>query len=240
MFGSPVVWVLKAYGKKYKNKMLIYQAHNPITDSFYIGKTIKTIDVRKKQHEEDAKLKRTKSIFHKAIRKYGIDVFEWVIIEMTQDYEELNNLERKWIKLIKESGHKMYNMTEGGEGGSRCGIYANSYGKVPTKETKEKISLSLKKYYETHNNPMLGISLIGNKHTIEAKNKISESKKGKKRIDMLGSKNKSARKIYCETTGEYFETITSASIKYNLNSSKIIECCKRKIDKTKGYSFSYV
>ena len=49
------------------------------------------------------------------------------------------------------------------------------YGKTHTKETVEKIKLSLKKYYETHH-----AAFYGKHHTDDTKRKLSELKRGKK------------------------------------------------------------
>lgn len=220
--------------------MIVYQAHNPITNTFYIGKTVKTLEHRKKQHNVEARLKRNNSYFHKAIRKYGFDIFNWYVLEETTDKEALAEAEIRWIKLLKDCGHKIYNLTSGGDGGS-----TNNYskGKTMFKETREKISNGLKEYYRYKESPA-----TGRKHTEESKRKISQTKLGnrvseetkqKLREAFTGENNPSAKKIICITTGEYFPYATLASKKYGVDLSGIIKCCKGKLKSIRGYEFRY-
>lgn len=58
--------------------------------------------------------------------------------------------------------------------------------------------------------------------------KISKATKGKKRESMKGSKNPSARKVKCVTTGEVFDTMKEACEKYKVNNGHICDCCKGK------------
>ena len=220
--------------------MIVYQAHNRITDCFYIGKTNKNLSTRIRQHYNDAKCY-GRTYFHKAIMKYPKDAFEWIVIKAFNDKNECNQAEIFWINIIKSCRHKIYNLTNGGDGGSRPGKMNPNYGKCLNDETKQKISKRLKEYYKINDNPMLGkVSPMKNvKHTQEARNKISQEKKGIKRLDMLGSNNKSARPIYCITTDEYFEYAKKAAEKYNSDLSSIIKCCKGKIELVKGKAYKY-
>lgn len=244
--------------------MIIYQAYHKEFPAFYIGKTIKTLEYRKKQHENEAKYKRSNSYFHKALRKYGIDSFKWVELERCNTIEELNAAEIRWIKLLKDCNHKVYNLAEGGNGGD-CG--GSMYWKTHTqsKEMRQKISEGLKRYYKHNNNANKGKTRIGHKHSEETKAKISESKKGHivteetreklrnanlgKRLQpqvieelktkFSGKNNPSAKQIICTTTNEIFEYAKLAAIKYNIDLSGIIKCCKGKIKTCKGLHFKY-
>ena len=216
--------------------MIIYQAHNPVTNTFYVGKTVKNLEHRKRQHMVEAGLKRNNSYFHKAIRKYGFYIFNWYVLEETNNKEELSKLEIRWIKLLKDCGHKIYNLTSGGDGGS-----TNTYrkGKPLSEETKLKISVGLKKYFETNNNPTKDTHPEGRPHTEESKKKISCSHTGKLRPNIMGKNNPSAKSVICTTTGETFDYATLAAEKYNVDLSTIIKCCRHKLKHTKGYKFEY-
>lgn len=98
--------------------MLIYRAINTVNGKSYIGKTEKTLDVRRDLHLAAAKQK-SQFAFHRAIAKYGIDAFEWHVLETCDSIESLNAKEKDYIKLYESFGPKGYNMTEGGEG--QCG-----------------------------------------------------------------------------------------------------------------------
>lgn len=244
--------------------MIIYQAYRIDTPKFYIGKTIKTLEHRMKQHQNEAKYNRSNSYFHKALRKYGNNAFKWVELERCNTIEELNAAEIRWIKLLKDCNHKVYNLVDGGNGGD-CG--GSMYWKTHTqsKEMRQKISEGLKKYYRNNINANKGKTRIGHKHTEETKIKISNTKIGhrvteetreKLRQSNLGKKlnpdvinflktnfsgknNPSAKRIICTTTNEIFDYAKLAAIKYDIDLSSIIKCCKGKVKSCKKLHFEY-
>lgn len=173
--------------------MVIYKAINKINDKSYIGQTIRGIEIRKSEHLNDTFNKKSQSYFHKAIRKYGKENFEWEILCECKDIDELNKMEKHYIKeyntFIDSGGG--YNMTTGGDGhtiseetienmrnarlGKFCGENNSFYGKRHTEETKQKISkIRIEgKIAKGNNNPMYNIN-----HTEETKQKIRKSKLG--------------------------------------------------------------
>lgn len=102
---------------------IIYRAYCMITHKSYIGQTRQYLDKRKNQHicasfrEIDSSYN---THFHKAIRKHGIDNFEWSVLETIQSttlenlQECLNSLERKYINQFN-SYYNGYNLTLGGQ-----------------------------------------------------------------------------------------------------------------------------
>lgn len=121
---------------------IIYKYISP-SNKIYIGQTINSIEKRKNQHINNANNGST-TIFHNAIRKYGIENFKYEVIQEAYSKEELNELEIYYINFYNSyyKNKKGYNMTIGGEG-------ANGYDF--TEDDKKKLSLSLKEYYK--NNP---------------------------------------------------------------------------------------
>lgn len=109
--------------------MIIYKVTNLINGKIYIGKTTQKINIRRNQHKYSALKTNSKSVFHKAIRKYGWDKFEWSVIDKADSEEELNNKESYWIRYY-DTYLKGYNLTYGGDG---------SVGYKPSKEYFEKI-----------------------------------------------------------------------------------------------------
>ena len=98
----------------------IYKYTNKINGNVYIGQSI-DIQQRQYNHKYSAFNESTKdynSQFHQAIRKYGIDNFDFEIVaEVTkEEYSRafLNELERFFIKYY-DSYHNGYNATEGGD-----------------------------------------------------------------------------------------------------------------------------
>lgn len=97
--------------------MLIYKATNKINNKSYIGLTTRTLEDRKEEHKKEAFFGDEK-VFHKAIRKYGFDSFDFSILEDNiLDREELKQKEIFYIKHFNT--HYLtgfgYNMTYGGD-----------------------------------------------------------------------------------------------------------------------------
>ena len=88
----------------------IYKVTNKINGKVYIGQSV-DIGRRWRQHmtaEDDI-------YFHKAIQKYGVENFEWEVIEKCKK-SELDERESYWIEYY-DSFNKGYNCTKGGDGG---------------------------------------------------------------------------------------------------------------------------
>lgn len=100
--------------------------------------------------------------FFNAIRKYGWDNFEHVIIADDLTKKEADWLEKYLIAYYETMNPlKGYNLTKGGEG---------SLGRVASEETRRKIS-EANKGKHTHQ--------LGKKHSDEAKQKMSIAQRGK-------------------------------------------------------------
>ena len=57
--------------------MIIYKVTNKKSGNVYIGQTVKSLEERKHNHFLSSLSKNSKSKFHKAIKSYGIDNFNW-------------------------------------------------------------------------------------------------------------------------------------------------------------------
>jgi group I intron endonuclease len=96
---------------------IIYKVTNKTDGKFYIGKTTKTLDIRKKEHEYRSKYTQ-KQYFHNAINKYGFSNFDWEIIDTALTLNELNEKEIFYINELSATiEYKNYNLTSGGDGG---------------------------------------------------------------------------------------------------------------------------
>ena len=96
-------------------RMLIYRVINKINGKSYIGKTEKTLEKRQEWHLASVKQK-SKFAFHRALAKYGIESFEWQVLDTANDSHDLNSKEQHYITLYESFGPNGYNMTAGGEG----------------------------------------------------------------------------------------------------------------------------
>ena len=99
----------------------IYIITNNVNGRQYVGQTIQTIEQRFKKHIYNAKEGNTNMYIHKAIRKYGEEKFsinqlEMVECELREDLmEQLNVLEKFYIKKYNTLKPNGYNLTQGGE-----------------------------------------------------------------------------------------------------------------------------
>ncbi len=130
----------------------VYLATNTINGKMYVGKTKWSISHRKYEHEHCTKRGST-LLFHRALRKYGFDVFTWSCLFRSNDDIKLFDREVFYIKLLNTKGCCGYNLTDGGVAGwHHC------------ESTKEKC-------YKTFS---------GCKHSLESRLKISMACKGRK------------------------------------------------------------
>ena len=95
-------------------KSLIYKATNKKTGHSYIGRTGKSLELRKEEHRKEATMIGTYKMFYNAIRKYGWDSFEWSVLEDDVPYNKIKERERYWIDYYDTEQHG-YNMTIDGK-----------------------------------------------------------------------------------------------------------------------------
>lgn len=94
----------------------IYKITNKINQKSYIGQSI-CISHRWARHKQDAFNKEEKVYeypLYRAIRKYGLDNFDFSIIEECKE-SELNEKEQYWIQYY-DTYNTGYNLTLGGDG----------------------------------------------------------------------------------------------------------------------------
>lgn len=107
----------------------IYIINNDINDKIYVGKT-KQRDrrARWRNHRSDCNRgKQPNSLLYKAMRKYGLEHFDFKIIEEDIPENQLNKREQYWIKYYdSHNPNKGYNLTDGGDGGKTRDVPPNS------------------------------------------------------------------------------------------------------------------
>lgn len=138
---------------------IIYLARCKENEKGYVGQTV-NFKRRIKGHKVDAENGST-NIFHRAIRKYGWDSFEWTILyeDDDNDLDWMGWWERKFIRELRTKTPNGYNMSDGGEG---------TYGLKWKDESRQKLS-NTKKITPTR---WYGV------RTEESKKKISEALMG--------------------------------------------------------------
>jgi len=155
--------------------MIIYKAINKINDKVYIGQTTRDLEIRKQEHISDAEVGRYNSIFHRAIIKYGVDNFDWSVLEICDTTNELDEMEFHYMKQYSsvDRGYNMYFNTY-----CQAGVLNPNYGNILSDEVRDKMSIAAKhRFVDGKSHPW-----IGRKHTEESKNKMSASSKFRKPI----------------------------------------------------------
>ncbi len=141
----------------YKNGF-IYLITNKLNGKRYVGQSIQNLELRWKNHIEQAYYKKVKSYesLHAAIRKYGKNSFEINIIDEGVAKNDLRSKERFWIKELDTMVPKGYNISKGGESGGSI--------KKPTKIND--------KCFESVKDAALYLSKIKNISFLAAKKRI--------------------------------------------------------------------
>ena len=187
----------------------IYKVTNKINGKVYIGQSV-DIGRRWRQHMTAG----DDIYFHKAIQKYGVENFEWEVIEKCKK-SELDERESYWIEYY-DSYNKGYNCTKGGDG-MRAGVNAGE------KNPNWKGGISLdpeysKQWYEANKDEKKEYYKKQCKQYREAnKDKIKEYNKqyieaNKDKIKEYYEANKEERK---EKAKEYYEANKDKRKEYN-------------------------
>ena len=186
--------------------------------------------------------------FHRALRKYGKDAFEWFILKSDVNGScALDILEQYYIKKYNTlcKNGKGYNVSEGG-----------SFGNPFAGKTDEEIENISKKRSETvikngsfsgENNPM-----YGKHHTEESIKKMIENKKPKQWNEeerkiiserVSGKKHPRAKKIkQYDLDGnliKVWDYIKQAKKECGYNSDGISKCCKHEARTANGFIWLY-
>lgn len=192
----------------------LYMHINKINNKKYIGITKQNPKYR---WRSDGSGYFRSPCFYNAIKKYGWENFEHIILLDNLTEKEAELLEQEYIKKFNTRNNKYgYNMTDGGDG---------SFNIIVTQETRDKLSKAGKgKKRSLETRQKLSLSKLGKRPTQETLIKLSISHLGhrpnenQKRALQLGSISR-LTPIYCED--EFgnridFNSIKSASKKFNI------------------------
>lgn len=149
--------------------------------------------------------------FNNVVNKVGIDNIKIEIIESNLDEATAFEKEKYYIKYYKDAGHKLTNMTSGGEGSSdwykflseeekerHKEISKSFLGRHHTEETKKKMSKSmtgLKHNFTEESRQRLIDSVKSRPAPFKGKH-LSEETKEKLRQAHLGTKGKNAKTVF--------------------------------------------
>lgn len=220
----------------------VYCFTNKINSKKYIGLT-SNIQQRYKQHKST---RNRCPVFSNAIKKYGFESFDFLILKDSLTKEDANLFEIQFIKELNSLVPNGYNRTNGGNSSSRH-----------TEESKRKISEKNKIYILENGHPMKG-----KKHSEESKKLIKESAlkrtdrpfgelhwnfgmkhkestKEKMSISQSLGNNGFAKKVIDLNTNIIYSCLNEAKIIYNISHSFISMICSGK-RKSNKYNFMYL
>lgn len=173
--------------------------------------------------------------FASAIKKYGWDNIQHIVLHEGLDKEEAEELEQYMIQWYNTTKHEYgYNVSLGGETGP--GLYGENhplYGKHLPEEQRKKMSEAKK----GAKNPNFGKrppeETIRKLIEINKKRIHTQEEIEKRRKSMKGKNNPKAKSVICITTNKVFDTVTDGANYYNTYITSITDCCKGKA-KTAG------
>lgn len=150
----------------------IYLITNKVNGKKYVGQSI-DIEERWKSHIWESK--KSEYIIHRAMRKYGIDNFDFSILEECS-VDKLNEREIYWISEL-DTYNNGYNMTIGGEGHL---LYLDP--KEREQKKKEAAIRRSKKYRDSHKEERRELQRKYRKNNPDYVKKWEEKHKEERRI----------------------------------------------------------
>lgn len=207
-----------------KHNYCVYMHKFP-NEKVYIGIT----GVKPKQRWKRGKSYQNNVYFSRAVKKYGWDNIEHIILENELDKETAEQKEKDLIAQWKSNDIEHgYNITSGGE----CiGKHSDRTKRQISEKAKERYKNPeyRKRISEAHKG--ISPSNKGTHMTEEQKRKISLAKQG---CDGHGKKS-----VICIETGAIYESVTQAASMTSARASKIVETCKHHRLTSGGYHWKY-
>jgi group I intron endonuclease len=165
----------------------VYMALCVPNNKLYFGITVSSLKRRMQRHVSHARRESTYK-FHRSIYKYGPTNFVWYEIGQVPTWKDACEVERALIQYFDTTNIGL-NTTEGGEG---------SLGRHHTKESKQKLSVSVSRTMTTEHRTRLASLKLGNKASLRTRVKMSDAHVGQTRTLESRSKMSAAKTKYSE------------------------------------------
>lgn len=156
--------------------------------------------------------------------------------KISEETKKKIGIANKGREVSKETREKL-SMASKGRTPWNKGKSSWNKGVPMTKESKKKLSKSLKGRYANENNPFYGKT-----HTEETKKKIRESRKGKQLSEETKEKISKTlgKKVMCIETDTIYLSIRDAERQTEINHCNISSCCNGKQKTAGGYHWVFV
>lgn len=197
----------------------IYRITNLVNGKVYIGQTMNP-KLRWAKHKTNKKNRHLYGSF----KKYGIENFSFEVLLSNLTKEQADRVEIRLIKRYKATDPNIgYNNANGGSHGT----YSQA--------TKDRLSVSHKKYFETHTHPLLGTHMSKERY----EHHMSTRLRGKdspwwcngSKVEQIDTKTGEVIAVYPAVSEAYRQT--------GIQISNIVKVCKGKRDKAGGYKWRY-
>ena len=206
---------------------VIYKWTNKINGKSYIGQTINE-EFRKKDHIHG----KYKCYFHDALKKYGVENFEYCVLEKIEE-SKLSEREIYWIDFYQTHDHdKGYNLTLGGEG-------TRGFSHPVSEEAKQKISKA-NKGKTAWNKGKTGIYSEETKRKIGTRDHSlcwTEEMKKRQSEKLKGRPSPNKGKIMSEEEKKKISESVKKTFKERHISEKLSKMFKGRISPNKGQKF---
>lgn len=247
-------------------RFIVYKATNKINGHFYVGLTKVGLEERRIRHMKDSGRNRKDKdcpAFYGAIRKYGIDTFEWEEIASFETIQEMYKGEERLIADLNPH----YNIAVGGLVFTSKEKHREYIEKHAEKCKKSVVCLNDGKMYSSAKEASLayglhpkvcadlcrreGISRTGytfvySSQLIEDNERLTElsrrqkhkAKEELKRVTKLSHEN--GRKVICNRTHITYKNSLEAERQNNLKRGTVHYLCTSGKINGKGFSFSFL
>ena len=212
----------------------IYKITNNINGKIYIGKTMRSIKQRWKEHLANIKKEECKNRpLYRAINKYGAENFSIEKIEECSDII-LSDREKYWIEYYN-SFKNGYNATKGGDGSPYIDrkLVIETYKQIQNcKKTAEILNIHIDSVYK-----------ILKSNNIERKSSQEISKEySSKPVYMLNKKDLRILKVFAsmKEAAKYIQEQTNNNTDLRGMASHIREVCQGKRKTAYGYSWKFL
>ncbi|EIJ38110.1 NUMOD1 domain-containing DNA-binding protein [Galbibacter orientalis] len=212
-------------------RLIVYKVTHKESGKTYIGATSKSIDDRKKDHEQKAS-QEVGSKFQEAIGTYSPEAFTWEQIDTANSPNELAEKEKKYI-LKYNSKEEGYNADSGG--GLKKNIYQYDIdGEFIAEYNSLESAANAVSAYKT----CVGNACIGQNKTCKGYY-WSYNLYDKYPLDRDARKKKVLQlELDGEVTGE-FDSVSEASELTGISKTCISRVCRGEREQTGGFIFKY-
>lgn len=209
-----------------ENNYCVYMHVNKINGKKYIGIT-KNMPEERWQNGYGYK----KQVFYKAIKKYGWDNFNHIVLYENLSEDEACKKEIELISLYKSNDKKYgYNVSRGGENGHNDLWDDKDYRDAQIEERKSRF-----KDENYKNNWLNSLHIALNQDEYKEK----QSQNTKERWESGEFDEIHCKKIICLETGNIYKSITDASNITGICRGDIGKCCLGQIKTASGYHWQY-